>query len=260
VSRLLAALLKHLRLAVDGEEEPPPADAAPEPAPEPVDDEPTLDDLLPDAQLHTAAPSETPETPRERELRQRLERVEAESRRPVAQAPQQYAPQPYVDPNDVAEERFIDEQRRSGATAEQLRWYEWQRDNNRRLRNAERTAQYSQRMSQEATDRSNFQSFLADKPSFKRLAADVEAIVQQNAANGAPPVARELIAYVLAGKKMADFKPKPKAAKPQTPGNPPPGRVDRGRAPGAGVRSDVTSRARASQSQALRDRLKNQLI
>lgn len=263
MSRLLLALLKHLRLAVEGEADPP-APPDPTPASDPVDppDDPSddpLEDLLPPADPPPPPAQAAPaETQRERELRERLERVEAQAQR--APPPPVYHQQ-QRDPQDVAEEQFIEEQRRAGATQESLRWYQWQHDNNMRLRNAERIAQSAARSSHDAADASSFQALIADHPNLKRYSAAVEKHVRDNAAAGSPPVPRAVILRLVLGDAIVNAKPKAKvAAKPQTPGNPPPGRVDRGRAPGGGVRSDVSSRVRASERQALRDRLKDRLI
>lgn len=266
MSRLLARLLAHLRLSAEGEDDPSTPPDTPQQEPPETPEDTALEDLLPPSQPGgaAAAPPEPDETPRERALRERLERVERDrdDDRRRAAAPLPVAGRPYVDPADQAEQDQIEAARRAGQPANAIEWMQWQHQSNARIRQAERTAQQAQRSSQDAADASSFQSLIAENPRLKPYAAKVEEHIRANAASGAPPVPRAVVLRLVLGDAMLTAKPKPKAAaKPQTPGNPPAGRVDRGRTPGAGARSDVSGRgARTPESVALRKRLENQPI
>lgn len=262
MSRLLALLLAHLRLAVEGDEpaETPEAD----PVAGPADDaETTLDDLTPEAEPRVATQAAPAETPRERELRERAERAERfaeDANRRTAPPP---SAGPFEDPQDRAEREQIEAARRAGQNDTAIQWMQWQHQNNVRLRQSERTSQQAVRASQDAADRADFQALLSDKPSLKPYAAAIEKHMRDNANTpGMGFVPRAVVARLVIGDAVMNAKAKPKAAaKPQTPGNPPAGRVDRGRSPGAGARSDVSRGAgRTPESVALRKRLENQPI
>lgn len=261
MSRLLALLLAHLRLAIEGDDDP----AADPPAADPVaaaDDgaETTLDDLTPEAEPRVATQAAPAETPRERGLRERAERAERfaeDANRRTAPPP---AAGPFEDPQDRAEREQIEAARRAGQNETAIQWMQWQHQNNVRLRQSERTSQQAVRASQDAADRADFQALLSDKPSLKPYAAAIEKHMRDNANTpGMGFVPRSVVARLVIGDAVMNAKAKPKAAaKPQTPGSPPAGRVDRGRSPGAGARSDVSGRgARTPESVALRKRLEN---
>jgi hypothetical protein len=256
---VIELLRRHLLLAVDEPADDPPEVETTTEVDDPV--ETALDDLLPEAPTR-AAPQEPAESPRERELRERAERAEFE--RDTIRSVQTPRQQPMVargpqeSPEDRAELDWIAAQRAKGANDETIQWYQQQHNTNRTVRETRRMAEQSMRTSQDAADAAAFQS-LASDPRYKRYVADVEKHYQANAAAGNPMVPRATILRLVLGDAMLQNKPKPKAAaRPQTPGNPDPGRVDRGRRPPA--RSDVSRDARNNASQALRDRLKDQLI
>jgi hypothetical protein len=250
VSDLLRKLLRHLLLSVDGEGDPDPAAAAPEP-----DVEPALEDVLPDAE---PTPEPTPETPRERELRMRAENAEADrdAWRGRASAPQQPPQQQRnVDPDYDREEAQLAEMRRAGASEENLRWANWQIGQQRETRAANRTAQAAIVSSRDAADSAQFTSFLSsEKRNMQPYLAEVERRVQENLRLGLNIPRRAILAFVI-GEKTLEAKPQPKkaatGAKPAAPAD----RQNQQR-----VRSDVTGRGAPKRGKGNYDHMKDVII
>ncbi len=179
------------------------------------------------------------------------------TRRETLEQMQRPAPISRGDPEFEAEERRLEEARRT-MDANSYGWLKWQTDQTRANRATQREAQNALREARDVSDRAAFDRVQTTNPGLYKLYADkVESeVVRLRNAGVQVPGRRDILKY-LAGNDLLDGKLKKTTAapRPSTP-SAPTQTIDRGRMPV--TRSDVRGRANAaSDAEKRAERLRN---
>jgi hypothetical protein len=269
--RLWALLAALFSLGVEpGGEVDPNADVDPQgatdPGPDPdaesdpdvSDDEDDLDALM------GRDPAETPEAKAAAARKRELEEVAEATARRVGgpSAPQQNAEQL----QRATEDRELETLRSSGASAQQVAEKQWEINTNRTLRQSDQKSNAALFRAMELDDKNDFRELAfgteRQQKLYKIYKDRVEKRLSELRAQGTTVPRRTLMRYLIGEDQEAGNAKTKRAAKADGAAAMPANvhRIDRGRSPAAGARSDVNAKAKQSASQALRKRLENQRI
>lgn len=254
MSLLLRKLLsRFLTLGVgEGDDQTLPDDT-PTDEPSVPDEEPALEDLM--------GADEAPEPkddPKERLTAAERRAADLERELAAERAARQAPPHvPSRDPDYEREEAELAKVRESG-DQNALEWAQWRINQNRVIRDSQRTSQNALAEARDIADRTEFGKLELTKPKLYKAYADrVEKVVSEARSKGQGSAPRLMILKYLVGEDMMNNKVKAKPARSAALEGQPQ-RVERQRLPAA--RSDVSGRASQSEREKRRARLENQPI
>jgi hypothetical protein len=257
MNRLLALLIRFLRLGVEDEGDPvdPPVDAAetPDTAATTTGDD-TLDDLI-----ESVEPTPQATKPSD-DSAAAIRRAEAAERALADERASRPAPRTGSDPDYEREEAQLAQERAAGASQERLSWLQWQIDSNRKMRSSERKSESALQQAREIADKADFDRLEITKPKvYKAYSGRIEKTISDMRARGEVIPPRAMLLRVFLGDDIMNGKIKPKVAAKSTTTDTT--TVDRGRTPSAGARSDARGgRGGQTEHDKRRARLENQVI